>query len=739
MKRSKRFEVLEQRPVNLDGFAYEWKEKGLVAMDSPYDPEPGIRIENGIIVEMDGVKRENFDFIDSLIADHGIDVNMAEYAMNLDSLEIARKMVDINVSREEVVKICCGCTPAKLVDVVKNMTSIELMMAQTKMRVRKSIANQAHSANVEDNPVLMAADTAEMGARGFAEMETTAGVARYAPFNAIALLIGSQTGKPGSLTQCSMEEVTELKLGIKGLTSYAETLSVYGTEKVFVYGGDSAYSKAFLASAYASRGIKVRFTSGTGSEVLMGETEGKSMLYLEARCIYTIKACGVQGIQNGGSACVPISTCVPEGFRSVAAENLMVSMLNMECASGNDSPFSHSEFRRAGFLMMQFIPGTDFITSGYSGIPHDDNTFCGAHVDCNDYDDWYALQRDMRVDGGLVPIKEYEAIAVRNKAAKACQAVFRYLNLPEITDEEVEAATYAYDSKDMPARDKNADMKAATELMEKDITALDIVKALYDDGYEDIASNILELLKQRVIGDYLHTSAIFDEKFNVLSAVNDTNDYMGPGTGYHLKGERWDKIKDKPTALKADKFMKIDTDKACVEEIGPACKGTNPNEVVIAVTPAFGTSVNESLTNVSVKDNIKEICAGIEEEGMEYRIIKVFNSTDLGVVGNMGAKLSGSGIAVGLQSKGTTVIHQADLTPLSNLELFSQAPLIEADTYRKIGRNAARYAKGNMPVPIDMLNDYTVPAKYLVKAALINYAEEEMYDGDKEPADVRLK
>ena len=60
-----------------------------------------------------------------------------------------------------------------------------------------------------------------------------------------ALLIGSQVGRPGVLTQCSAEEATELELGIRGLTTYAETLSVYGTEKVFIDGDDTPYSKAF--------------------------------------------------------------------------------------------------------------------------------------------------------------------------------------------------------------------------------------------------------------------------------------------------------------------------------------------------------------------------------------------------------------------------------------------------------------------------------------------------------------
>jgi propanediol dehydratase large subunit len=48
-KRQKRFEVLAQRPVNKDGFIKEWMEVGLVAMDSPNDPAPGIKIQNGVV------------------------------------------------------------------------------------------------------------------------------------------------------------------------------------------------------------------------------------------------------------------------------------------------------------------------------------------------------------------------------------------------------------------------------------------------------------------------------------------------------------------------------------------------------------------------------------------------------------------------------------------------------------------------------------------------------------------
>ncbi len=68
--------------------------------------------------------------------------------------------------------------------------------------------------------------------------------------------------RPGVLTQCSVEEATELELGMRGLTSYAETVSVYGTEAVLPT-AMIRRGQTFLASAYASRGLKMRYTSGT--------------------------------------------------------------------------------------------------------------------------------------------------------------------------------------------------------------------------------------------------------------------------------------------------------------------------------------------------------------------------------------------------------------------------------------------------------------------------------------------
>ncbi|WP_283678465.1 propanediol/glycerol family dehydratase large subunit [Lentilactobacillus sp. Marseille-Q4993] len=551
MKRQKRFEKLEKRPVHLDGFVKRWDDEGLVAMMGKNDPKPSIKIENGVVTELDGKTQDEFDLIDQYIAKYGINLENAEKVMNMDSLKLANMLCDPNVPRSEIVQLTTAMTPAKAEEVISKLNFAEMIMATQKMRPRRTPATQCHITNTLDNPVELAADAAEAARRGFPEQETTTAVARYAPMNAISIMVGSQTGRPGVITQCSVEEADELSLGMRGFTAYAETISVYGTDRVFTDGDDTPWSKGFLASCYASRGLKMRFTSGAGSEVMMGYTEGKSMLYLEARCIFITKASGVQGLQNGGVSCIGIPGAVAGGIREVLGENLLCMMLDIECASGNDQAFSHSDIRRTERLLGQFIAGTDYISSGYAAEENKDNTFAGSNMDVLDYDDYVTMERDLAVNGGIYPIEEDEAIMIRNKAAKAIQAVFESLGLPPITDEEVEAATYASNSDDMPKRDMVQDMKAAQDLMARGITVVDIIKALDEHGFDDVADAVTHLAQQKVCGDYLQTSAIFDGNWNCISAINDTNDYKGPGTGYRVweDEETWNKIQDVPWAL----------------------------------------------------------------------------------------------------------------------------------------------------------------------------------------------
>ncbi len=177
---------------------------------------------------------------------------------------------------------------------------------------------------------------------------------------------------------------------------------------------------------------------------------------------------------------------------------------------------------------------------------------------------------------------------------------------------------------------------------------------------------------------------------------------------------------------------------AVVREVGFAAQGTNRDEVIIAVAPAFGVYQTKTIVNTSHRDVLREVIAGIEEEGLKARIVKVYKTSDVCAIANSAAKMSGSGIAVGIQSKGTAVIHQKDLPQLSNLELFPQAPLIDLETYRTIGKNAAKYAKGESPNPVPVRNDQMARPKYQAIAALLHIKETEHVDANKGPVEIAL-
>jgi len=178
---------------------------------------------------------------------------------------------------------------------------------------------------------------------------------------------------------------------------------------------------------------------------------------------------------------------------------------------------------------------------------------------------------------------------------------------------------------------------------------------------------------------------------------------------------------------------------AVLKETKVAAPGMSKDEVIIAVGPAFGASQVKTIVDIPHSSLLKEMIAGIEEEGLKARIVKVYKTSDVSVIANSMAKLSGSGIAVGIQSKGTTVIHQKDLTPLNNLELFPQAPIIDLDTYRAIGKNAAKYAKGDSPNPVPVRNDQMARPKYQAISALLHIKETEHVDAGKAAVEVVLE
>ena len=88
------------------------------------------------------------------------------------------------------------------------------------------------------------------------------------------------------------------------------------------------------------------------------------------------------------------------------------------------------------------------------------------------------------------------------------QAVFEAFGFPPISDEEVQLATTCLDSRDLPDRDRAADVLAADRVLTEGLSALDIARALDERGFPEVAEAVFALQRQRVAADYLQTSAI---------------------------------------------------------------------------------------------------------------------------------------------------------------------------------------------------------------------------------------
>src|SRR4051812_14205829 len=737
-----RYRLMDAQDVNLDGFAVEDASLGLIAFDSPDAPAPSLVLdEEGQVLELDSRPRAEFDVIDEFIARHGLDLEVAPEAMALDDLAFARMLVDASVPREEVVRLAAGMTPAKLARGLAALRPIELGMAMAKLRARRTPSIQAHVTNRSDDPLQLAADAATAAAFGFREIETTVPVLGDAASNAVAVSIGAAVGSPGVLVQCSVEEALELELGMRGLVSYAETVSLYGTEQVFVDGDDTPWSKAFLTSAYASRGVKMRVTSGGGAEALMGAAEGRSMFYLEARCVALARAIGAQGVQNGGIDSAAVAGAVPGGVRSLMAENVMVMARGLEACTGNDALMSESDVRRTSRTLPILLAGSDYVCSGFGSIQRYDNMFGPSQWNSEDVDDFLVMQRDWGVDGGLRTALPNDVARLRREAAEACRDVYRYLGLADFTDEHVDLAVDAVGSKDLGDPDPMVVLGAAQAIRSSGLGSLEVARALQECGYEDAAARVLAMLSARVHGDHLQTAAIFDESMAVLSLITDPNDYAGPGTGYEPDARRQAEI-DGIRQARGVEDLRADQSTWAGDWLsvaGPAAQGSDPREVVIGLSPGIGRSVWQTLSGLSVVEALRELLAGLEEEGCLARVVRVNGTLDLGMVGLTAARLAGSGIGIGLQGKGTALIHRRDLPPLANLELYSMAPIISPDLYRLLGSNAGRHAKGATPVPTrNPYTDEAIEARYHTSVIALVALERSCVDRSQGNEDIEV-
>ena len=186
---------MDQQRVNLDGFAHEDVGLGLVAMDSPHDPEPSLVVRDGAVAEMDGRARRRLRLPrrdDRRPRHRPVGRRGGDGARRRRLRAAVRRPGRARAPRSS------GWCPAprrpSSPGSCRCCGPVELSMAMTKMRARRTPSNQAHVTNRLDDPLLLAADAATAAAYGFRELETTVPVLADAPSNAVAVTIGSAVG-----------------------------------------------------------------------------------------------------------------------------------------------------------------------------------------------------------------------------------------------------------------------------------------------------------------------------------------------------------------------------------------------------------------------------------------------------------------------------------------------------------------------------------------------------------------
>ena len=179
-------------------------------------------------------------------------------------------------------------------------------------------------------------------------------------------------------------------------------------------------------------------------------------------------------------------------MRELLAENLLVMLRDLESCSGNDALVSESDIRRTAHTVPLLLAGSDFLFSGFGSIPRYDNMFGPSNFNAEDLDDYLVLQRDWGVDGALRPVTE-EGCARCASAPRArawpCTAGWSWSTTAtrDRWAAGVDDVVAAEGSKDITPPDPQAILAASDAIMERELGILDVVRALWETGYEEEA------------------------------------------------------------------------------------------------------------------------------------------------------------------------------------------------------------------------------------------------------------
>jgi propanediol dehydratase large subunit len=355
-----------------------------------------------------------------------------------------------------------------------------------------------------------------------------------------------------------------------------------------------------------------------------------------------------------------------------------------------------------------------------------DNSFNPSLINGEELEDYLVLQRDFEADGGLTPLPEEKALALRSRAVEALAAVYDELGLAKATPDMKQSVVVASGSDDTRSFVPRDVALISEAIKDRGITVIEVIKALAKRGYREEADNLLSVVKLRVSGDYLQTSAVV-RNGRIVSAVNDPNDYLGPGSGYRVTEKRRLELNsirdvlDQKEVLRSEAMHeKEEAKRIRYKAVGVATQSSDARDVVIGISPAFGLKLYQTTAGHRLSDVLGVMMEAVREQGLIPRVVRFRHTADTSFLGLSAASLAGSGVGIGIQAKGTAVIHQRGRLPHNNLELFSNAPITRLEHYRGLGANAAAYAKGEMPEPVVVpTRGEAMGSRYHARVALI--------------------
>ena len=408
--------------------------------------------------------------------------------MALDDVAFARLFVDPAVPRAEIVRLVAGTTPAKLARVVALLRPAELTHGDDEAAGPAYAEQPGARHQPARRPAAARRRRGDGGRlRLPRDRDHRPGARRRPVQRGRGHRRRGDRARPACSCSARSRRRMELEMGIRGLVSYAETVSLYGTEAVFVDGDDTPYSKAILAAAYASRGVKMRVSSGAGAEVLMGGAERCSMLYLESRCVSLARAMGVQGVQNGG------------------IDGASVAGVGAARRARADGRERHGDGAQPRGLHRQ--RRADVASPTYAGPPARCRSCSPAATTCaaasaassatttcsgpsqwnaEDIDDWLAMQRDWGVDGGLrtADARRGRAAAARGGRGRAATSTATSASPTSPTSTSTSPSTPSGRRTSVDP-DPMVVLGAAQAIRSSGLGSLEVARALQECGYDD--------------------------------------------------------------------------------------------------------------------------------------------------------------------------------------------------------------------------------------------------------------